>query len=61
MTIIPALLEEDLVQVDQLIIGDELDQLSRNLKETDVQQLLKTAFEDSQSYHNAWVAKSGKN
>jgi hypothetical protein len=30
------------------------------LKVMDVTQLLQAAFQDSQSYHDAWVAKSDK-
>lgn len=60
--ITPALLQDDYVQVDQLLVGDELASLLSNLqqaisKEETMKKLLADAFADSEAYHAAWVAK----
>lgn len=60
--ITPALLQDDYVQVDQLLVGDELASLLSNLQQTisneeTMKKLLADAFADSEAYHAAWVAK----
>lgn len=61
--LVPELLREDGVTVDQLLIGDEIGTLvnaARNAgaNEAAVKKLLTDAFADSRAYHEAWIAKS---
>jgi CRISPR-associated protein Csc2 len=63
--LVPGLLSEDGVQVDQLIMGSALQDLLQGLSrlasdETQLRGLLNAAFADSQAYHSAWIAKSAK-
>ncbi len=58
--IISTLLEDDYVKIDQLLTGEALDELCRDLKKMDPTEMLKAAFADSQAYHDAWVAKGKK-
>jgi CRISPR-associated protein Csc2 len=62
---VPGLLNEDGVQVDQLLVGGDLQDLLQGVArqaadETHLRELLSAAFADSQAYHAAWIAKSGK-
>jgi CRISPR-associated protein Csc2 len=59
------LLAEDGVQVDQLLIGTELENLLQNMNrlasnETQLKELLGDAFADSRAYHSLWIAKTSK-
>lgn len=63
--IIPQLLKADGVVVDQLITGKELEGLLSEVSavsasDASMEDLLQKAFADSQAYHQAWIAKSGK-
>ena len=63
--LVPALLQEDGVTVDQLLMGEDLDALLTELRDqarddTGVQMLLESAFADSRAYHQAWIAKGKK-
>lgn len=63
--IIPQLLKADGVVVDQFLAGKELEELldavsATGSSDADMKALLQKAFADSQAYHQAWVAKSGK-
>lgn len=63
--IVPDLLREDGVTVDQLLIGGDLEALlgemrALNADDAGVRGLLGDAFGDSRAYHQAWLAKSGK-
>ncbi len=60
--LVPTLLGEDYVNVDQLLVKDDLAQLLRGIKEVtaseaEMKKLLSNAFADSQAYHAAWVVK----
>lgn len=60
--LIPDLLQEEGVTVDQLLIGEELDALLSEMRALSadregIQQLLSDAFDDSRAYHKTWVAK----
>jgi CRISPR-associated protein Csc2 len=64
-SLVPGLLREDGVVVDQLLIGDGLEALLAGMAvfSTDndkLKALLTNAFGDSQAYHEAWIAKSSK-
>jgi CRISPR-associated protein Csc2 len=61
-TLVPALLHEEGVTVDQLLIGDDLEALlvkmrALSAEEASIKKLLSDAFKDSRAYHQAWVAK----
>lgn len=58
--IIPSLLKNDGVTVDQLLMGDELQTFLNEVNGMDIKPLLEKAFADSRAYHEAWIAKSGK-
>lgn len=63
--LVPDLLAEDGVRVDQLLQGDELENLLQSMHqltadETGLTQLLQDAFADSRAYHAVWIAKSKK-
>ncbi|HQH37169.1 MAG TPA: type I-D CRISPR-associated protein Cas7/Csc2 [Anaerolineae bacterium] len=64
--LVPTLLHEDGVVVDQLLIGEALTTLlteltALNSEDAGVMALLNAAFQDSRAYHQAWIAKaSGK-
>jgi len=63
--IIPELLRADRVAVDQMLVGKGLETLLDEVsaissKDASMKDLLKKAFADSQAYHQAWIAKSGK-
>lgn len=58
--IIPSLIKNDGVTVDQLLMGDELQAFLNEVNGMDVKVLLEKAFADSRAYHEAWIAKSGK-
>jgi CRISPR-associated protein Csc2 len=60
--LVPNLLQEESVTVDQLLVGDELETLLDEMRSISanregMQQLLADAFDDSHAYHEAWVAK----
>jgi len=61
-TLVPALLHEEGVTVDQLLVGDDLKALLAKMRalsaeEAGIKKLLSDAFKDSRAYHQAWVAK----
>jgi CRISPR-associated protein Csc2 len=59
--VIPALLREDGVSIDQLVMGAEMQGLLAELRsdsEEQVRTLLQRAFEDSQAYYRRWIEKS---
>ena len=63
--IIHQLLKADGVVVDQILTGKELQDLlgevsTASANDANMRDLLKKAFTDSQAYHQAWIAKSGK-
>ncbi|HXF63176.1 MAG TPA: hypothetical protein VNK95_16235, partial [Caldilineaceae bacterium] len=63
--LIPTLLAEDGVTVDQRVMGSELATfLQRFLVETSqeggIKALLQAAFTDSETYHNTWLLGSKK-
>jgi hypothetical protein len=65
--LIPTLLAEDGVTLDQVLMGDELAAYLAELMAAAAQtgateNLLKTAFADSEAYHTTWLAagKKGK-
>ena len=63
--IVPGMLKEDGVVIDQLLTGDELQDLLNEVtavssEDAKMMGLLKKAFVDSQAYHQAWIAKAGK-
>ncbi len=63
--LIPELLKEDRVTVDQLLMGKDLEDLLTEVaaissRDEGMQDFLKRAFNDSQAYHQAWIAKAGK-
>ena len=63
--IVPQLLKADGVVVDQFIAGKELESLlvevsALSANDASMKEMLKKAFVDSQAYHQAWIAKSGK-
>lgn len=60
--LIPVLLQEDNVMVDQLLIGEDLAMLLTEIRalasdDTGIHTLLEAAFADSRAYHEAWIAK----
>jgi CRISPR-associated protein Csc2 len=62
-TLVPELLAEDNVVVDQLLMGEALqgflaELTARTADDTGMKQLLGDAFVDSRAYHEAWVAKA---
>jgi len=58
--IIPLLIKNDGVTVDQLLMGDELQTFLDEVGAMDIKTLLEKAFADSKAYHQAWIAKSSK-
>ena len=63
--LIPDLLKEDIVAVDQLLMGEELDQLLTNFTQqlsnaAAAKTLLSTAFTDSRTYYETYIAKAKK-
>lgn len=63
--IVPQLLAEDGVRQDQLLMGDDLATLLRafhaaTAQDRGMQDLLESAFSDSESYHNSWLVGSKK-
>jgi CRISPR-associated protein Csc2 len=65
MQVIPALLDEDGVTVDQLLIGDDLVNmiagLNRRLSNADsMRAMLDTAFADSRRYYETYIASPKK-
>jgi CRISPR-associated protein Csc2 len=63
--ILPQLLKADGVVIDQILTGKELEGLlsevsAMSANDTSMKDMLKKAFADSQAYHQAWIAKSGK-
>jgi len=63
--LVPELLAEDAVTVDQLLIGEELEELVERMNalasdRKQMHDLLASAFADSRAYHQAWVAKTRK-
>lgn len=59
--LIPSLLQKDGVQVDQVLMGEDLKSFLDGVSAMDVRSLLEKAYADSLAYHQAWVAKAGKN
>lgn len=60
-SLIPELLQEDGVVVEHLVDGADLEILLSELRKADsnqTQQLLRSAFDDSQAYHDRWIVKS---
>ena len=58
--VLPTLLKNDGVKIDQLLMGEELKLLLNDVSAMDVKTLLNQAFTDSLTYHETWVAKTGK-
>lgn len=63
--LVPELLRQDGVTVDQLLTGKDLDALlaamqSLSAEGEGTRKLLDDAFADSRAYHEAWIAKSSK-
>lgn len=63
--LVPSLLQEDGVVVDQLLVGDELEALLAEMTllardSTKTKALLESSFVDSSAYHAAWIAKPAK-
>lgn len=63
-TLVPDLLQEDGV-VNHLLVGDDLEAVLQEVtsaasKEDGIKALLQDAFNDSESYHETWLAKSKK-
>jgi CRISPR-associated protein Csc2 len=59
--VLPELLREDGVRIDQLIIGSDIDQLLAELRSDNGEQareLLAGAFQDSQAYYKRWIEKA---
>ena len=61
-TLVPDLLDEEGVTVDQLLVSDDLEALLAEMRalsaeEAGIKKLLSGSFEDSRVYHEAWVAK----
>lgn len=58
-TLLPNLLNEDRVAVNQLLMGDDLAEAIRALPNEDntVQTLLKSAFDDSRKYFETYISK----
>jgi CRISPR-associated protein Csc2 len=59
--VIPELLKEDGVRIDQLVTGSEIDALLDELRsesEKQARDLLESAFQDSQAYYKRWIEKS---
>jgi len=59
--LIPNLLADDGVALNQLLVGDELNQLIGDLRsvtaeEAGMKKLLDNAFSSSQAYHESWLA-----
>ena len=57
---LPQLVAEDGVVVEQLLVGEELDALVRDVRAADgnqVRQWLQAAFTDSRAYYERWIAK----
>ncbi len=59
--LIPDLLKEDGVKVDQVLMGDDLSAFLRKVNDMDMPTLLKQAHADSRAYHQAWIAKTPTN
>lgn len=63
-TLLPELLQEDNVRIDQLLMGDDLATMLQRMADQGgdgkVQQLLSQAFADSSAYHETWIAKPKK-
>jgi CRISPR-associated protein Csc2 len=60
-TLVPELLREDGVVVEQLIDMDDLQTLCREVLAADAAQMkqrLQEAFEDSKAYHERWIARA---
>lgn len=62
-TLVPELLAQDGVVVDQLLTGETLrafleELTARVADDTGMKQLLSDAFVDSRAYHEAWIAKA---
>jgi len=60
--LVPDLLHEEGVTVDQLLVSDDLEALLAEMRalsaeEAGIKKLLSGGFEDSRAYHEAWVAK----
>jgi len=63
--LVPELLREDGITVDQLLVGEELETLltemkARSADDSGIRTLLGDAFVDSRAYHKAWLVKSSK-
>jgi CRISPR-associated protein Csc2 len=59
--VIPELLSEDGVRIDQLVMGSEIDALLAEIRadnEGQARDLLESAFQDSQAYYKRWIEKS---
>jgi CRISPR-associated protein Csc2 len=64
-SLVPELLHEDGVVVDQLLVGEGLESLLAEMAVLSadhgkVKALLESAFDASRAYHEAWIAKSSK-
>lgn len=58
--LIPDLLKQDGVKVDQTLMGKDLDAFLSDVSALDVKTLLEKAYADSRAYHDSWVAKTNK-
>ncbi len=63
--LVPVLLREDGVAIDQLLVGKELEALLGEMvavagDETRLKPLLAGAWADAGAYHQAWIAKAAK-
>jgi CRISPR-associated protein Csc2 len=59
--VLPELLREDGVRVDQLVTGTDIDTLLAEIRPDNGEQareLLEGAFQDSQAYYKRWIEKA---
>jgi CRISPR-associated protein Csc2 len=62
-TLVPTLLQEDGVVVEQYIAAEDLQELLKEFIMVDgdgIKQQLQAAFNDSKAYHERWIAKARK-
>jgi CRISPR-associated protein Csc2 len=58
--LVPQLVAEDGIAIEQQLVGEELDALVREVRAADgnqVRQWLQAAFSDSRTYYERWIAK----
>ncbi len=61
--LVPELLAQDGMVVDQLLVGEDLQAFlkkltARTAEDVELKRLLEDAFKDSRAYHEAWIAKA---